>query len=156
MMFYINGFPKFSHETEQNLTNDQNHVLSWYEEVTDNDLKWSFAVNRFVVIFGFTIHYSLRSVIFNNFSFLFPLITPERSTMVPLEYQLIYGFYLLSIVCSIKGISNYQEIAILDTKPFGKVCKLLLLFLLLLWIYKILYLFFLVIVFRRRKEREKF
>ncbi|XP_027354623.1 thermospermine synthase ACAULIS5 [Abrus precatorius] len=67
-VFYINGFPKFGHETEQHLTDDPNHDCSWYEEVIDDDLKWSFALNS-------VLH---------------------------------------------RGISDYQEIALLDTKRFGK------------------------------------
>ncbi|TKY74864.1 Thermospermine synthase ACAULIS5 [Spatholobus suberectus] len=69
-VFYVNGykFPKFGHETEQDLANDQNHDSSWYEEVIDDDLKWSFALNS-------VLH---------------------------------------------RGISDYQEIALLDTKRFGK------------------------------------
>ncbi|KAJ1382287.1 Spermidine/spermine synthase [Sesbania bispinosa] len=64
-VFYVNGSPKFGHGTEQHLANDQNH---WYEEVIDDDLKWSFALNS-------VLH---------------------------------------------RGISDYQEIALLDTKRFGK------------------------------------
>ncbi|XP_061374890.1 thermospermine synthase ACAULIS5-like [Gastrolobium bilobum] len=67
-VLYVNGIPKFGHETEQDIVNDQNHNSSWYEEVIDDDLKWSFALNS-------VLH---------------------------------------------KGISDYQEIALLDTKRFGK------------------------------------
>ncbi|CAL0332197.1 unnamed protein product [Lupinus luteus] len=67
-IFYVNGFSKFFHETQQNPCSDQNHDPSWYEEIIDDDLKWS---------------YKLNSVLY-------------------------------------KGISEYQEIALLDTKSFGK------------------------------------
>lgn len=67
-VFYVNGFHKFGHETEQDLANEHNHGSSWYEEVIDDDLKWSFALNS-------VLH---------------------------------------------RGISDYQEIALLDTKRFGK------------------------------------
>lgn len=57
-VFYINGFSKFSHEieTQQNHFDDQNHDSSWYEEIIDEDLKWSFKLNRFVIVSA--IHYS--------------------------------------------------------------------------------------------------
>ncbi|OIW09224.1 hypothetical protein TanjilG_11362 [Lupinus angustifolius] len=67
-IFYVNGFSKFIHETQQNQCSDKNHDTSWYEEIIDDDLKWS---------------YKLNSVLH-------------------------------------KGISEYQEIALLDTKRFGK------------------------------------
>ncbi|RDX65736.1 Thermospermine synthase ACAULIS5, partial [Mucuna pruriens] len=67
-VFYVNGFPKFGDETEQDLANEESHDSCWYEEVIDDDLKWSFALNS-------VIH---------------------------------------------RGISDYQEIALLDTKRFGK------------------------------------
>ncbi|KAK7261028.1 hypothetical protein RIF29_27331 [Crotalaria pallida] len=67
-IFFVNGFSKFGHETHQNHCNDQNNNLSWFEEIIDDDLKWS---------------YKLNSVLH-------------------------------------KGISEYQEIALLDTKRFGK------------------------------------
>ena len=49
---------KFGHETQQNNGNGiQNHdSSSWYEEVIDDDLKWSFKLNRFVICYA--IHYS--------------------------------------------------------------------------------------------------
>ncbi|XP_030951258.1 thermospermine synthase ACAULIS5 [Quercus robur] len=65
---YANGFLKIHEETNQTLTNNHEDC-SWYEEVIDDDLKWSFALKR-------VLH---------------------------------------------KGISDYQEIALLDTKRFGKV-----------------------------------
>ncbi|KAM4121364.1 hypothetical protein ACJW30_01G000200 [Castanea mollissima] len=65
---YANGFLKIHEETNQTLTNNHEEC-SWYEEVIDDDLKWSFALKR-------VLH---------------------------------------------KGISDYQEIALLDTKRFGKV-----------------------------------
>ncbi|CAJ1972900.1 unnamed protein product [Sphenostylis stenocarpa] len=72
-VFYINGFSKFGHETQQqNHVNDQNHESSWYEEMIDEDLKWSFKLNS-------VLH---------------------------------------------KAISEYQDIALLDTKPFGKALVL--------------------------------
>ncbi|WJX41603.1 amp-CoA ligase [Trifolium repens] len=69
-LHYVNGFSKFGHDDqiEQNLANNYDHDFSWYEEVIDDDLKWSFALNS-------VLH---------------------------------------------KGISDYQEIALLDTKRFGK------------------------------------
>jgi len=49
-VFYINGFSKFEHEIQQqNHVNDQNHDSSWYEEIIDEDLKWSFKLNRFLI-----------------------------------------------------------------------------------------------------------
>uniref|UniRef100_A0A0R0FGZ7 thermospermine synthase n=1 Tax=Glycine max TaxID=3847 RepID=A0A0R0FGZ7_SOYBN len=74
-VFYINGFSKFEHEieTQQNHhVNDQNHDSSWYEEIIDEDLKWSFKLNS-------VLH---------------------------------------------KAISEYQDIALLDTKRFGKALVL--------------------------------
>ncbi|KAI9106714.1 hypothetical protein K1719_022242 [Acacia pycnantha] len=64
-----NGFSKFGHGTDRNFTH-HNHdsSTSWFEEVIDHHLKWSFALNS-------VLH---------------------------------------------KGISQYQEIALLDTKHFGK------------------------------------
>ncbi|XP_057718432.1 thermospermine synthase ACAULIS5 [Arachis stenosperma] len=94
-LLYVNGFSKFCHETQQNHANgilhnnNNNHhefsrfgpenqqkngsngnydSSSWYEEVIDDDLKWSFKLNR-------VLH---------------------------------------------KGVSKYQDIALLDTKRFGK------------------------------------
>ncbi|CAL0319093.1 unnamed protein product [Lupinus luteus] len=63
-LFFVNGFPKCGHETAI----DQNHDVSWYEEVIDDDLKWSFALNS-------VLH---------------------------------------------RGVSDYQDIALIDTKHFGK------------------------------------
>ncbi|KAE9603665.1 hypothetical protein Lal_00001608 [Lupinus albus] len=62
--FYVNNFSMSGHETAI----DKNHDVCWYEEVIDDDLKWSFALNS-------VLH---------------------------------------------KGISDYQEIALIDTKRFGK------------------------------------
>ncbi|WJX35402.1 amp-CoA ligase [Trifolium repens] len=69
-LHYVNSFSKFGHDDqiEQHLANNYDHDFSWYEEVIDDDLKWSFALNS-------VLH---------------------------------------------KGISDYQEIALLDTKRFGK------------------------------------
>ncbi|GLT71938.1 hypothetical protein SLA2020_439200 [Shorea laevis] len=64
--FAINGFSKNCEETNQL---DNIHNSCWYEELIDDDLKWSFALNR-------VLH---------------------------------------------KGTSEYQDIALLDTKRFGKV-----------------------------------
>lgn len=61
-MLYVNGFSKFVFflkkqlskfvlETEK--TNHGNNVddsSTWYEEVIDDDLKWSFKLNRFVIL----------------------------------------------------------------------------------------------------------
>ncbi|KAL2317948.1 hypothetical protein Fmac_031824 [Flemingia macrophylla] len=44
-VFYINGFSKFGHETQQNHVNDHNNDSSWYEEKIDDDLRWSFKLN---------------------------------------------------------------------------------------------------------------
>lgn len=44
---YDNGFLKIHEETNQTLTNNHEDC-SWYEEVIDDDLKWSFALKRFV------------------------------------------------------------------------------------------------------------
>ncbi|KAJ1442855.1 Spermidine/spermine synthase [Sesbania bispinosa] len=73
-LLFLNGFSKFDHETQQNHgSKDENHdSSSWYEEVIDDDLKWSFKLNR-------VLH---------------------------------------------KTISEYQDIALLDTKRFGKVLVL--------------------------------
>ncbi|KAJ7966368.1 Thermospermine synthase [Quillaja saponaria] len=64
-IFFVNGFSEVCHELEQS---DHHDIDSWYEEVIDDDLKWSFALNS-------VLH---------------------------------------------KGTSEYQEIALLDTKRFGK------------------------------------
>ncbi|PON46337.1 Polyamine biosynthesis domain containing protein [Parasponia andersonii] len=66
-IFIPNGFPKFYEKPDQNLNNHKDS--SWYEEVIDDDLKWSFALNS-------VLH---------------------------------------------KGTSEFQDIALLDTKRFGKV-----------------------------------
>lgn len=47
--FFANGFSKNCDETNQL---DSLHNCSWYEEVIDDDLKWSFAVKRFVKKFS--------------------------------------------------------------------------------------------------------
>ncbi|OIV97702.1 hypothetical protein TanjilG_12459 [Lupinus angustifolius] len=63
-LFLVNKFSMSGHETAI----DKNHDVCWYEEVIDDDLKWSFALNS-------VLH---------------------------------------------KGISDYQQIALIDTKRFGK------------------------------------
>ncbi|KAJ4708963.1 Thermospermine synthase [Melia azedarach] len=70
-IFYENGFSKVCNENNQNMNGNghQHQDCSWYEEIIDEDLKWSFALNR-------VLH---------------------------------------------KGTSEYQDIALLDTKRFGKV-----------------------------------
>lgn len=67
-VFYINGFSKFGHEieTQQNHVNDQNHDSSWYEEIIDDDLKWSFKLNRFVIIASAIHYYSISMYIDSN------------------------------------------------------------------------------------------
>lgn len=48
-LLYVNGFPKYGHdEIDHHLTNNYDHDIAWYEEVIDDDLKWSFALNRFI------------------------------------------------------------------------------------------------------------
>ena len=43
-IFLANGFPSFYEKSDQKLNNHKDS--SWYEEVIDDDLKWSFALNR--------------------------------------------------------------------------------------------------------------
>nr|POF21023.1 thermospermine synthase acaulis5 [Quercus suber] len=47
---YANGFLKIHEETNQTLTNNHEDC-SWYEEVIDDDLKWSFALKRAKTVF---------------------------------------------------------------------------------------------------------
>jgi thermospermine synthase len=56
-IFLSNGFSTFYEKKDQNIINNNitnnnninnNNDSSWYEEVIDEDLKWSFALNRFV------------------------------------------------------------------------------------------------------------
>nr|XP_023927231.1 thermospermine synthase ACAULIS5-like [Quercus suber] len=47
---YANGFLKIHEETNQTLTNNHDDC-SWYEEVIDDDLKWSFALKRAKTVF---------------------------------------------------------------------------------------------------------
>lgn len=69
-IFYDNGFSnKGCNDTTNPNLNGNHQDCSWYEEIIDDDLKWSFALNR-------VLH---------------------------------------------KGTSQYQDIALLDTKHFGKV-----------------------------------
>ncbi|KAM6559343.1 hypothetical protein CsatA_028582 [Cannabis sativa] len=77
-IFLSNGFSTFYEKKDQNIINNNitnnnninnNNDSSWYEEVIDEDLKWSFALNS-------VLH---------------------------------------------KGTSEFQDIALLDTKRFGKV-----------------------------------
>ena len=47
-IFYSNGFPKICNGTTNQTIDDESRQLdSWYEETIDEDLKWSFALNRF-------------------------------------------------------------------------------------------------------------
>lgn len=61
-VFYVNnssnGFTKFGHETDQNFTH-HNHdsSTSWFEEVIDHHLKWSFALNRFLFVSSLSISF---------------------------------------------------------------------------------------------------
>ncbi|XP_031259406.1 thermospermine synthase ACAULIS5 [Pistacia vera] len=68
-ILYENGFSKVCNETINQNKNGNHQDCCWYEEVIDDHLKWSFALNR-------VLH---------------------------------------------KGTSEYQDIALLDTKRFGKV-----------------------------------
>ena len=43
-----NGFSNFYEKTDQKI-NTNVEDSCWYEEVIDDDLKWSFALNRFVI-----------------------------------------------------------------------------------------------------------
>lgn len=48
-VFVANGFANLYEKTDKTLNIIDNHKDScWYEEVIDEDLKWSFALNRFV------------------------------------------------------------------------------------------------------------
>ncbi|GAY37487.1 Thermospermine synthase ACAULIS5 [Citrus sinensis] len=67
-ILFENGFSKVSNDTDPNI-NGNLQDCCWFEEVIDDDLKWSFALNR-------VLH---------------------------------------------KGTSEFQDIALLDTKRFGKV-----------------------------------
>jgi hypothetical protein len=57
-LHYVNSFSKFGHDDqiEQHLANNYDHDFSWYEEVIDDDLKWSFALNRFTISFTINTH----------------------------------------------------------------------------------------------------
>lgn len=50
-IFYENGFSKVCNENNQNMNGNghQHQDCSWYEEIIDEDLKWSFALNRFLI-----------------------------------------------------------------------------------------------------------
>jgi len=69
-LLYVNGFPKYGHdEIDNHLTDKYDHDIPWYEEVIDDDLKWSFALNRFII--PFDIHYyshntTHKSIIFEK------------------------------------------------------------------------------------------
>lgn len=98
-VFYINGFSKFEHEIQQqNHVNDQNHDSSWYEEIIDEDLKWSFKLNRFLITASNSMYQSSNKIAF---------------------YKLNLLFFFNSVLH--KAISKYQDITLLDTKRFGKV-----------------------------------
>ncbi|KAK2398844.1 amp-CoA ligase [Trifolium repens] len=71
-VLYLNGSSKVVPETQQNHVNNVDGSDTWYEEVIDDDLKWSFKLNS-------VLH---------------------------------------------KAISEYQDIALLDTKRFGKALVL--------------------------------
>ncbi|PNX89215.1 thermospermine synthase ACAULIS5-like protein [Trifolium pratense] len=71
-VLYVNGSSKVVPETQQNHVNNVVGSDTWYEEVIDDDLKWSFKLNS-------VLH---------------------------------------------KAISEYQDIALLDTKRFGKALVL--------------------------------
>ncbi|MCI70766.1 thermospermine synthase ACAULIS5-like, partial [Trifolium medium] len=44
-LLYVNGFGHdHDDQIEQHLANNYDHDFSWYEEVIDDDLKWSFAL----------------------------------------------------------------------------------------------------------------
>jgi hypothetical protein len=47
-VLYVNGSSKVVPETQQNHVNNVDGSDTWYEEVIDDDLKWSFKLNRFV------------------------------------------------------------------------------------------------------------
>jgi len=133
-VFYINGFSKFEHEieTQQNHhVNDQNHDSSWYEEIIDEDLKWSFKLNRLVIIAS-AIHYSKSMYIGSNkkilsFSFCSASALLDRYNFyfcfITLMHFFYFYFFNFNSVLH-KAISEYQDIALLDTKRFGKVCNL--------------------------------
>lgn len=132
-VFYINGFSKFGHEieTQQNHVNDQNHDSSWYEEIIDEDLKWSFKLNRLVIIAS-AIHYSKSMYIGSNkkilsFSFCSASALLDRYNFyfcfITLMHFFYFYFFNFNSVLH-KAISEYQDIALLDTKRFGKVCNL--------------------------------
>lgn len=72
---------------------------NWYEEVIDDDLKWSFALNRW-----------------DRVSYLFV----QQSFCISVKYFVnLFFFPLISVLH--RGASKYQDIALLDTKHFGKV-----------------------------------
>lgn len=48
-MFYVNGFAKVVPEVQPNHVNNVDDSSTWYEEIIDDDLKWSFKLNRFVI-----------------------------------------------------------------------------------------------------------
>jgi len=123
-VFYINGFSKFGHETQQqNHVNDQNHDSSWYEEIIDDDLKWSFKLNRFVIASSNSLYKSSNK---NFLSLLSCFINIVCGLFHKLNSFLLFSTCFNSVLH--KAISEYQDIALLDTKRFGKVCKLFIIF----------------------------
>jgi len=48
-MFYVNEFAKVVPEVQSNHVNNVDDCSTWYEEIIDDDLKWSFKLNRFVI-----------------------------------------------------------------------------------------------------------
>lgn len=100
-IMFGNGFPEIHKDTTpiQTLHSNQQEC-HWYEETIDDDLKWSFALNRFSSFsFVLTSHTFLSHFPNHSFCFSFP---PYNSVLH-------------------KGTSEYQDIALLDTKRFGKV-----------------------------------
>lgn len=130
----INGFSKNHYDSDSTIfgsinndNNNNNHANSWFEEVIDVDLKWSFAINRFVkfnfnsqlypiiVIIGMNVHclyvssdlfISLSSLIMGKLCFYliliktFFLIVSIFHLHIMSKDSLVY-FFVLQLICVI-------------------------------------------------------
>lgn len=95
---YINGGNSSHESVINNVNGDDCH---WYEEIIDENLKWSFALNRcLILLINFRISW---------FSFF----------KLHRRFMCINSSRLFSVLQ--KGTSEFQDIALLDTKRFGKV-----------------------------------
>lgn len=105
-----NGFSSNVHYENNHMILHQNQQEenqdSWFEEVIDDDLKWSFALNRYLS--QIRVYFLLVAYLLSLAKFKFDSFITECLSI------------LLSRVLH-KGTSVYQDIALLDTKRFGKV-----------------------------------